>query len=175
MPRIVKSESGATVGRVSAEDIEYLRSHFEIPSGGTETFYLDSAALSALPAAPPALLSVLQAALSNRDGVDLGIEDAPQTDTHPSAVTSDVSDGDVTTRVEFERIPDEDEVPEDAMIVNLKGRHMQCVMCKGEHFQHRTAQLHSAGATFFNVEWLGPSADCYICTSCRYVHWFLPR
>jgi hypothetical protein len=35
--------------------------------------------------------------------------------------------------------------------------------------------LHSAGATFFGLEWTQPSADCFICGECRHILWFYPR
>jgi hypothetical protein len=34
--------------------------------------------------------------------------------------------------------------------------------------------LHGAIASFFDLEWTGPRADCYVCAQCGYIHWFLP-
>lgn len=51
---------------------------------------------------------------------------------------------------------------------------LRCEICKHEYFFHRRAQLHGGVASFFDLEWLGPTADCYVCARCGYVHWFLP-
>lgn len=187
MPRLVESGTGITVGNVTAADVEYLRGHIEIPTGDAETFYLDSATLSALPGAPPKLLDVLRSAMANRDGIDLSIVGAPLSDTHPAAVTNDAFDADVGVQLESELVVDDEEraektdmaseddnFPSDSTFVNVRGKRLQCVVCKNQHFRFRKAQLHSAVATFFDVEWMGPSANCYVCTNCRYIHWFLP-
>lgn len=55
----------------------------------------------------------------------------------------------------------------------IHGIPLNCVVCGGTEFKQRTAQLHSAAATFFGFEWTGPSAECYICQSCGYLHWFM--
>jgi hypothetical protein len=56
----------------------------------------------------------------------------------------------------------------------IKGHPLRCEICHHEAFWHRRAQLHSAVASFFNLEWTQPSADCYVCAECGYIHWFLP-
>jgi hypothetical protein len=56
----------------------------------------------------------------------------------------------------------------------VAGFELRCEICKHTKFLHRRAQMHSAVATFFDVEWATPSADCYVCANCGYVHWFLP-
>ena len=60
----------------------------------------------------------------------------------------------------------------DAGEVLVNNKPLKCLVCKGQQFYHKRAQLHSATKSFFNVEWLGPSTDCYICSECGYVHWF---
>lgn len=49
-----------------------------------------------------------------------------------------------------------------------------CEICKNDEFWHRRAQLQGAIASFFDLEWLGPTADCFVCSNCGYIHWFLP-
>jgi hypothetical protein len=59
--------------------------------------------------------------------------------------------------------------------VEIAGRNLQCEICKCEQFRHRTAQLNTRAATFFNFDWANASANCYVCDRCGYVHWFLPK
>lgn len=56
----------------------------------------------------------------------------------------------------------------------VMGVPLRCEICKNDRFWHRSAQLHSAVATFFDFEWLGPTADCFVCSRCGYIHWFFP-
>jgi hypothetical protein len=63
------------------------------------------------------------------------------------------------------------EVPE---AIEVRGHPLRCTICSHDRFWTRKAQLHTAGATFFNLEWAQPSADCFVCAECGYVHWFLP-
>ncbi len=62
--------------------------------------------------------------------------------------------------------------PKEYEVVGLK---LRCEICKHEHFWHRRAQLHGAVASFFDIEWIGPNADCFVCGRCGYIHWFLPQ
>lgn len=48
-----------------------------------------------------------------------------------------------------------------------------CMFCKNDTFHTRKEQLHSPGITMLNMEWLGSSATCFVCSSCGYIHWFL--
>ncbi len=57
----------------------------------------------------------------------------------------------------------------------VEGNALHCGVCGNVRFWHRKAQLNTALASFFNLDWLDPSADCYICDRCGYVHWFLKR
>ena len=50
---------------------------------------------------------------------------------------------------------------------------LHCEICKNELFWHRNVQLHGAVASFFDMEWLSPNADCFVCAKCGYIHWFL--
>ena len=54
------------------------------------------------------------------------------------------------------------------------GRALRCVVCANGTFWHRRAQLHGGVASFFNLQWTAPTADCAVCSQCGYVHWFLP-
>ncbi len=58
---------------------------------------------------------------------------------------------------------------------NVAGIQLRCEICKHDQFWHRRAQLHTAVASFFDLEWIQPSADCYVCGRCGYIHWFLPE
>lgn len=49
-----------------------------------------------------------------------------------------------------------------------------CQICKNDQFWRREAQLNTAMATFFNLDWANKTADCYVCSQCGYIHWFLP-
>ena len=57
----------------------------------------------------------------------------------------------------------------------IAGFHLRCEICKNTTFWHRHARLHTAVASFFDVEWLGRSADCMVCSRCGYIHWFLSQ
>ncbi len=58
--------------------------------------------------------------------------------------------------------------------VEIAGKVLRCEICHHTQFWERKAQLHSAVATFFNLEWAGPTARCVVCERCGYIHWFLP-
>jgi hypothetical protein len=62
--------------------------------------------------------------------------------------------------------------PEGATVA---GHALRCEICKNEKFWYRRAQLHTGVASFFNLEWAQPSADCFVCAGCGYIHWFLPQ
>ncbi len=59
--------------------------------------------------------------------------------------------------------------------VEINSEPLHCVVCKNDRFYATRAQLNTALATFFRVDWSNPSADCYICDQCAYIHWFYPR
>jgi pyruvate-formate lyase-activating enzyme len=64
-----------------------------------------------------------------------------------------------------------DEATEPVMV---RGKPLRCQVCQNDRFWQRNAQLHSAFATFLEVEWTSPTCTCVICSSGGYVHWFLP-
>jgi hypothetical protein len=57
----------------------------------------------------------------------------------------------------------------------VAGLQLRCEICKHDEFWHRRAQLHTAVASFFDLEWVQPSAECFVCAHCGYIHWFLPQ
>jgi hypothetical protein len=61
-----------------------------------------------------------------------------------------------------------------AQPVQIKGRPLRCQFCGEALFLERRAKVHGALASFFNFEWASPSARCYVCQACGYLHWFLP-
>lgn len=58
--------------------------------------------------------------------------------------------------------------------VTLGHTPLHCEICKKDRFYQREAQLNTAVASFFNVDWANSTATCYVCAGCGYVHWFLP-
>ncbi len=59
--------------------------------------------------------------------------------------------------------------------IQIVGKALHCEICKHDRFWTRTAQLNTAVATFFNLDWINASATCYVCDGCGYIHWFLPK
>jgi hypothetical protein len=59
--------------------------------------------------------------------------------------------------------------------VEIAGRRLRCQMWEYEHVRYRRAQLNTSVATFFNFDWANPSAECFVCDGCGYIHWFLPE
>ncbi|MEX0703830.1 MAG: hypothetical protein WD069_17155 [Planctomycetales bacterium] len=57
----------------------------------------------------------------------------------------------------------------------IKGRPLSCVVCGHDRFGRREAQLNTAMATFFNMDWANRTATCFVCDECGYIHWFLRR
>ena len=59
--------------------------------------------------------------------------------------------------------------------IEVAGKPLHCVVCGYDWFYITQAQLNTAVATFFKLDWANPSADCYICGECAYIHWFYPQ
>ena len=59
--------------------------------------------------------------------------------------------------------------------VEIHGKLLRCEICGHDAFWRREALLNTAVATFFDVEWANPSATCFVCDGCGYIHWFLLR
>lgn len=47
-----------------------------------------------------------------------------------------------------------------------------CPHCKNDIFQQGEAQLNTATATFFDLDWLNKSAKILVCTQCGLIQWF---
>ncbi len=56
---------------------------------------------------------------------------------------------------------------------NVHGKPFACTVCDHTEFSQRAAQLNTAGATLFGLDWANESARCLVCKSCGYVHWFV--
>lgn len=52
------------------------------------------------------------------------------------------------------------------------GHFLICPICGGEEFWHREAQLNTRVMTLFDLDWINPRGDCYICEKCRHILWF---
>ena len=143
-------ETGRILGTMSYDDARLLRRSLE--SASTDSgYFIDSATLDLLKdqGLTEATVALLRTAIGTRDGLTVTLEGIDPDDPEES--------GHGQGQVAF--------VAEQPLI---------CVVCRHGYFRHRRAQLHSAAASFFNLEWLGPTADCYICSKCGYVHWFIP-
>jgi predicted nucleic-acid-binding Zn-ribbon protein len=57
--------------------------------------------------------------------------------------------------------------------IEVKGHQLSCPICGNKAFFTRQAQLNTAGATFFNLDWANRSATCFICSDCTHISWFL--
>jgi len=53
------------------------------------------------------------------------------------------------------------------------GRPLTCGHCGSVDFEEREAQLNTAMATFFNVDWANRTATCFVCLRCGHIEWFL--
>lgn len=54
------------------------------------------------------------------------------------------------------------------------GTNLRCEICKHTRFYRREGKVTTTAMTLFELEWANPSAECMVCESCGYVHWFLP-
>ena len=54
----------------------------------------------------------------------------------------------------------------------VAGKPVQCPHCGGRTFQAGEAQLNTALATFFKLDWLDDSATVLVCTQCSQIQWF---
>lgn len=59
--------------------------------------------------------------------------------------------------------------------VQIGGKNLECQICAHGTFWTRSAKLNTTVAEFFDVGWANQSADCYVCSHCGYIHWFLPQ
>ncbi|WP_432924960.1 hypothetical protein ACQPZZ_31190 [Microbispora sp. CA-135349] len=52
------------------------------------------------------------------------------------------------------------------------GRTLKCDTCENELFEQRRWKLQTTGMTFMNLDWANRDATCFVCSSCRRIHWF---
>jgi len=55
----------------------------------------------------------------------------------------------------------------------IKGKKLECVICKNDTFWARNTLMNTPKMTFFKLDWANKSAQNYICDHCGYVHWFM--
>ena len=55
------------------------------------------------------------------------------------------------------------------------GEEISCPHCGGNEFAEGSAQLNTAGMTFFNLDWANKSSTTLACTRCGRVQWFLKK
>ncbi len=55
----------------------------------------------------------------------------------------------------------------------INDRILRCHNCSHDTFWSRRAQLNTAVASFFNLDWANKEATCLVCSQCSYIHWFL--
>lgn len=58
--------------------------------------------------------------------------------------------------------------------VTVAGRQLRCLVCGHATFRERRGQMSGRFMSFVDLEWLQPSATCYVCAGCGHVHWFMP-
>ncbi len=158
--------SNAEIGVISESDAHFLRQRLESDSADAVTYFIDQATVDVLKQARASLtlLGVLNAAIA-----DAG--ERVITLVHPADATQD--DAEAEAALEVEAVNARIVPVATAREVSARERDLKCVVCGHTHFTHRKAQLHTALATFFDMEWLGATADCYVCDECGYIHWFL--
>lgn len=58
--------------------------------------------------------------------------------------------------------------------VSILGNQMTCEICGHDQFYQREGKISTTGMTLLDLDWLNQSANCVVCATCGYVHWFLP-
>jgi hypothetical protein len=62
---------------------------------------------------------------------------------------------------------------EEPQPVEVLENELKCPICDNQLFWTRQAQLNTAIATFFNLDWTNRSATCFVCSKCTHISWFL--
>lgn len=52
---------------------------------------------------------------------------------------------------------------------------ISCPHCGRDEFAEGSAQMNTAGMTFFNLDWANKSATTLACTRCGRVQWFVKK
>ncbi len=139
--------AGLPVASLTEAEAAAFVARFEPSAPEGAEYCVSARAVESLTAddAPAGLVTALQVALDGRAEVTVTLEQGPWDDALPGGE------------------------------VEVAGRLLSCLVCHGGRFEHRKAQLHSRLATLFNLEWLGPTTDCFVCVECGYIHWFHRR
>jgi hypothetical protein len=64
-------------------------------------------------------------------------------------------------------------IKSDPQTIEVKGNELICPICRNKYFWTRKAQLNTAVASFFNLDWANRSATCFVCSECTHISWFL--
>ena len=59
--------------------------------------------------------------------------------------------------------------------VEVKGHELRCPICNNEFFWTRGAQMNTAIASFFDLDWANRTATCFVCSECTHISWFLGK
>lgn len=54
----------------------------------------------------------------------------------------------------------------------MAGKLLVCPHCGCERFWRRPAQLNTAGATFFDLDFANKTVRAYVCAKCGRIEWF---
>lgn len=57
--------------------------------------------------------------------------------------------------------------------IEVRGTQLICPVCSNNYFWTRRAQLNTAVASFFSLDWANRSATCFVCSECTHISWFL--
>lgn len=172
-------------------DLAFLREHLESASATATEYYVDRSTIDALTTAhaPESLLTHLNALLGELPAVDVEVLDGDERGRMtPVAFSSSplrlqllpdlLTPMDVPAPFPAHLEQHPDAVPtaiaaEVGEAVIVDGRTLLCVVCASDGFRVRRTKTHPGLAAFFGSEWIDLSAECYICTACGYVHWFM--
>lgn len=53
------------------------------------------------------------------------------------------------------------------------GEKMQCVYCKNDYFFKQSSLVPNESAKLWSLMWASESADCFVCSKCGFIHWFI--
>jgi predicted nucleic-acid-binding Zn-ribbon protein len=56
--------------------------------------------------------------------------------------------------------------------VIVKDKKLVCPVCENDQFIETRAQLNTAVASLFDVDFANKEARCFVCSDCTYIFWF---
>lgn len=56
--------------------------------------------------------------------------------------------------------------------VTVREKQLVCPVCENNLFIETRAQLNTAAASFFDLDWANKEARCFVCSECSYIYWF---